>query len=75
MVREEEKGGEMYDALHIGLMSSDESDAEGDVAFLRRLFIVFAPYANRDIPTGLVIYIFSFRAYRYAFLSYGLVIF
>ena len=32
------------------------------------------PHANHDIPTGLVIYIFSFCAYWYAFFSYGFVI-
>ena len=28
MVREEEKSGQMYEALHVGLISSDESDTE-----------------------------------------------
>ena len=44
------------------------------VTFLRRFLLFFVPYANHDIPTGLVIYIFSFRAYWYASFSYGFVI-
>ena len=30
VVTEAEKDGQMFEALHIGLISSDESDAEGD---------------------------------------------
>ena len=37
MVREEERSGEMYEALHISLISSDESDAEGDALSTRPL--------------------------------------
>ena len=42
---------------------------------LALLSIVSIPYANHEIPTGQVIYIFYFRAYLYAFFSYGFVIF
>jgi len=37
VVREEEKNNKMYDALHIGLISSDESDTEGDALATRPL--------------------------------------
>ena len=37
MVTEAEKNGQMYEALHIGLISSDESDAEGDALASRPL--------------------------------------
>ena len=37
MVAEAEKNGQMYEALHIGLISSDESDAEGDALATRPL--------------------------------------
>ena len=42
---------------------------------LALLSIVFVPNANHYVPTGQVIYIFSFRAYLYAFFSCGFVIF
>ena len=37
MVTEAEKNGQMCEALHIGLISSDESDAEGDALATRPL--------------------------------------
>mgnify|MGYP000028913452 FL=1 len=37
MVTEAEKDGQMFEALHIGLISSDESDAEGDALATRPL--------------------------------------
>ena len=37
VVTEAEKDGQMFDALHIGLISSDESDAEGDALATRPL--------------------------------------
>ena len=37
MVREEENSAQMYEALHIGLISSDESDAEDDALATRSL--------------------------------------
>jgi len=37
VVREEEKNDQMYEALHIGLISSDESDADGDALTTRPL--------------------------------------
>ena len=37
MVREEEKSGQMYEALHVGLISSDESDTGGNALDTRPL--------------------------------------
>ena len=37
MVAEVEKDGQMFEALHLGLISSDESDAEGDALATRPL--------------------------------------
>ena len=37
MVREEEKSGQMYEALYVGLISSDESDTEGNALDTRPL--------------------------------------
>lgn len=37
VVREEERSGQMYEALHTALISSDESDAEGDALATRPL--------------------------------------
>lgn len=42
---------------------------------LSLLSIVFVPNANNCVPTGQVIFIFAFRAYLYAFFSYGFVVF
>lgn len=36
-VVKEQKSGQMYEALHIGLISSDESDAESDALATRPL--------------------------------------
>ena len=37
MVKEEEKSGQMYEALHVSLISSDKSDTEGNALNTRPL--------------------------------------
>ena len=38
MVREEEKSGQIYEALHVGLITSDESDTEGNALDTRPIY-------------------------------------
>ena len=50
MVREEEKSGQMYEALHVGLISSDESDTEGnaDVMMIYYMYVYLCLFWHAD---------------------------